>query len=278
MLKHTFCHIHGIGIKTEKRLWDADILSWNKWQEPKGISISRQSRLEIPEIFNTSLEALEQNNPKFFCNRLTSSDQWRIFPDFRDTTAFIDIETTGLSEHADITTIALYDGSTVSTYVNGRNLDQFIEDIWKYKVLVSYNGKSFDVPFIEKFFKIKIPHAHIDLRFVLSKLGIKGGLKGCEKQMGINRGALDGVDGAFAVYLWRQFEQYNDEKALDTLLAYNVEDTVNLERLLIEACNRNLETTPFAETHYLAFPEQPALIHQPDHDCVERIKHQHYYY
>ena len=231
---------------------------------------------KFPAIFEASLEALEKYDPAFFCDRLTGGDQWRIFSDFRKSTAFIDIETTGLSEQAEITTIALYDGSDVYTYINGRNLEEFAEDIYKYKVLVSYNGKSFDVPFIEKYFRIKLPQAHIDLRFVLAKLGIKGGLKGCEKMIGINRGALDGVDGSFAVHLWRNFIQYNDEKALETLLAYNVEDTVNLERLMVEACNRNLRATPFAQQLSLPFPKQPLLVHQPDLDCVDRLKRQFY--
>lgn len=252
-------------------------MSWNDWREPQGILISRKSQLEIPGIFEASLEALEQHNPNFFCDRLTSGDQWRIFTHFRENIAYIDIETTGLSEQAEITTIALYDGRKVFTYVNGHNLEQFADDIWKYKVLVSYNGKSFDIPFIEKYFRIKLPQAHIDLRFVLAKLGIKGGLKGCEKTLGINRGALDGVDGAFAVHLWRNYIHYNDESALTTLLAYNVEDTVNLERLLVEAFNRNLSDTPFSEPLSLPFPKLPVLTHQPDLECVARIKRQFYY-
>ncbi|MFW6163456.1 MAG: exonuclease, partial [Planctomycetota bacterium] len=28
MLEHTFCHLRGIGPKTERRLWDAGLHSW----------------------------------------------------------------------------------------------------------------------------------------------------------------------------------------------------------------------------------------------------------
>jgi hypothetical protein len=233
--------------------------------------------MEIPAIFEHSAEALDRNDAHFFCERLASCDQWRIFSHFRESTAYIDIETTGLGEDAEITTIALYDGKEVFHYVNGRNLTDFIEDIGRFSVLVSYNGKGFDVPFIENFFNIRLNQAHIDLRFVLARLGFRGGLKGCEKQLGIDRGALDGVDGSFAVSLWHQYDRYNDEKALETLLAYNIEDTVNLERLLVEAWNRNLGRTPFAEDLLLPFPEAPRLIFQPDLDCVARIRRQFYY-
>jgi len=275
MLQHTFCHIQGIGEKTEQRLWRAGITQWNKWRDPVGVPLSKRSKMEIPEIFEHSINALEKKDPAFFSNRLGSGDSWRLFSDFRSTTAYLDIETTGLGEDAEITTIAMYDGTTVYSYVNGRNLEDFLNDVQRYTVLVSYNGKSFDIPFIEKHFKTRLPQAQIDLRFVLAKLGIKGGLKGCEKQLGINRGALDGVDGSFAVVLWRLFERENDETALTTLLAYNIEDTVNLERLLVEAWNRNILKTPFPN-YLLPCPEPPRLELHPDYDCVQRIKKQFY--
>jgi uncharacterized protein YprB with RNaseH-like and TPR domain len=272
MLPHTFCHINGIGTKTERRLWQAGILQWRDWQDSGEINLPRRCQLEIPAIFEASANALEEDNPVFFCDRLPGNEQWRIFPHFRRQTAYIDIETTGLGLDAEITTIALYDGCQVFHYVNGRNLEDFVDDIERYKVLVSYNGKGFDVPCIESYFKIKIEHAHIDLRFVLARLGYKGGLKGCEKMMGIHRGALDGVDGYFAVLLWHQYQRYNDERALETLLAYNIEDTVNLERLLVSAYNINVDSTPFAEELRLPFPVQPPLPFQPDQSCVEKIR------
>ena len=271
MLQHTFCHINGIGVKTEQRLWQAGINEWQDWQDSAAVPISARSRMEIPDIFEKSLDALKHDNPYFFADRLTSSEQWRLFSQFRSSTAYIDIETTGLADSADITTIALYNGNEVHTYVNGINLDAFLDDVQRYKILISYNGKSFDIPFIEHFFRASLPHAQIDLRYVLAKLGIKGGLKGCERHLGINRGELDGVDGSFAVALWHLYERENDDKALETLLAYNIEDTVNLERLMVEAWNRNILQTPFTEL-LLPFPEPPPLQHQPDPECVQRLK------
>ena len=66
--------------------------------------------------------------------------------------AYLDIETT---------TIALYNGESIYHYVNNHNLDDFLDDINKYKVIVTYNGKSFDVPFIDNYFGIELNHAHI---------------------------------------------------------------------------------------------------------------------
>ena len=115
--------------------------------------------------------------------------------------------------------------------------------------------------------------AQIDLRYVLAQLGCRGGLKGCEKQMGINRGVLDGIDGSFAVTLWREYERCNNEAALETLLAYNIEDTVNLERLMVEAYNRNVSRTPFVPELLLPFPESPQIVHQADPEILSRMLH-----
>lgn len=42
----------------------------------------------------------------------------------------------------------------IKTYVQGQNLDEFAGDIRSYQVIITYNGKSFDIPFIESFFDI----------------------------------------------------------------------------------------------------------------------------
>lgn len=274
MLHNTFCHIPGIGPTTEKRLWSAGITSWDSWQDPPPVRLPNSSRREICNLLAQSTVALA-DDPAFFTSRLPSHEQWRIFPQYRETTAYIDIETTGLGDEADLTTIALYDGDRIRYYVNGQNLEQFLDDIDEYRVLVSYNGKSFDIPFLERYFRITLNHAQIDLRYVLARLGFKGGLKGCEKMLGIDRGGLEGVDGYFAVLLWNEYEKYNDPKALETLLAYNIEDTVNLERLMVEAYNRNIALTPFKKDLSLPWPQLPVSPFQADIACVERIRRRH---
>ncbi|MBW1642466.1 MAG: ribonuclease H-like domain-containing protein, partial [Deltaproteobacteria bacterium] len=93
------------------------------------------------------------------------------------------------------------------------------------------------IPFIENQFGLKLDHSHIDLRYVLVGLGFSGGLKGCERQLGINRGDLSGVDWYFAVLLWNDYIRNNNKRALETLLAYNIEDVVNLEKLMVISYN-----------------------------------------
>ncbi len=271
MLTNTFCHIQGIGLATEKKLWQAGVHHWDQYRHPAPVPLVNSNTLTIEKTLQQSSKSLA-DNPSFFTQRLPASEHWRIFPHFRSKTAYLDIETTGLGIDSEITTIALYDGKDVSYYINGRNLEDFAHDIYNYQVLVSYNGKTFDIPTIERYFKIKLDKAQIDLRYVLARLGFKGGLKGCEKQLGLNRGVLDGVDGYFAVLLWRQYERYNDEKALESLLAYNIEDTVNLERLLVEAYNRNTATTPFGDELFIDIPQPADIPFQADLDYIQKFK------
>ena len=275
MLQHTFCHIQGIGPKTERKLWESGVTTWDQLRKPLPFKLSAPTVANAQETLEHSSRALH-SDPAFFTKLLSSSAPWRIFPHFRHCTAYLDIETTGLNSFDEITTIALYDGNKIYTYVNGINLDDFVDDIEKYQVIVSYNGKSFDIPFLENFFKIKLKHAQIDLRYILAKLGFKGGLKGCEKQLGISRGNLDGVNGFFAVLLWHKYQSTNDQRALETLLAYNIEDTVNLERLAIEAYNRNIMATPFAGELTLPLPSLPPIPYQTDYDCVKAIQRSHF--
>lgn len=278
MLLHTFSHIPGIGPKTEQKLWAAGVTSWRQWKEPIPIRISANTAIEAANILAGSRRALEDDDPTFFTDRLKGHEAWRIFNDFRHRTAYLDIETTGLEDFSEVTTIALYDGCQVKTYVNGQNLDDFVDDIERYKVIISYNGKSFDVPFLERYFRTKLRHAQIDLRYVLARLGFKGGLKGCEKQLGISRGDLDGVDGYFAVLLWDQYHKTGNERFLNTLLAYNIEDTINLERLAVEAYNRNVMSTPFASTLILDDPPPVHNPYSPDIEVVSVLKDGYGYY
>ena len=236
MLQNTFIHIQSIGVVTEQRLWESGLRDWNAFYGDISIPLFGKRKYLLKSGIEESRQHLHQNNPGYFSKLLPSNQSWRFFPEFRNSTVYLDIETTGLDRHYhSITTIALYDGHESKTYVHGQNLEDLIDEIYKYKVIVTYNGKSFDIPFIESFFNIRLNHAQIDLRYVLYSLGYRGGLKGVERQLGTDRGDLLDVDGFFAVLLWDEFLKTGDQKALDTLLAYNVQDSITLENLMVTA-------------------------------------------
>jgi uncharacterized protein YprB with RNaseH-like and TPR domain len=278
MLQNTFLHIPGIGIKTERRLWEIGIFSWDHCAKIGGSGFSLRKMEAMAECLRDSKNQMAFLNPNYFAELMPMSYHWRFFPEFRDVTVYLDIETTGLSRYDEtITTIALYDGKSIFYYVKDRNLDDFPEDIKPYKVIVTYNGKSFDVPFIERTFGIKLKQTHIDLRYILAGLGYKGGLKSCENQLGFYRGDLTDIDGYFAVLLWYDYLNNGNEKALETLLAYNIQDVLTLENLMVIAYNLKIKDTPFYR-NFLPEPELPNSPFRADLETVKRIRSRQIYF
>lgn len=273
MLKNTFIHVPGVGSKTEQRIWSGGILSWDDLLTRGSARIPPKKEDILTRCIEESLEHLSRKNPYYFGNLLPPNQFWRFFPDFRESTAYLDIETTGLDSWSNqITTIVLYDGKSVLIYVQGQNLDDFKKDVKRFKILVTYNGRCFDVPFIESYFDIKLHHVHIDSRYLLRSLGYTGGLKGCEKRAGIDREELDGLDGYSAVLLWNDYQRGKNPKSLETLLAYNVQDVVNLEFLMVLSYNLKLKETPFVQSNQLALPSCPEIPFKADLETIARIR------
>ena len=272
MLHHTFQHLPGIGPKREQRLWEQGILDWEIVRQlPSELVGHTPIRIEDIE---ESVERVRIGDPAWFASRLRSSESWRLYPTFTRSIAYIDIETNGRSHTAggEITTICLWDGEDLKTYVQGENLREFRDEIFDYSLLVTYNGSSFDLPFISEWFGIELPHAHIDLRHILASVGLKGGLKSCEQQVGIERGDLAGVDGMYAVYLWNMYLASSEKRVLDTLIAYNALDVLSLERLLAIAYNMKVADTPFAEMLGVGVPPERELpCAPPSREVIEEI-------
>ncbi|WP_455392663.1 ribonuclease H-like domain-containing protein [[Eubacterium] cellulosolvens] len=277
MLRYTFLHLPHIGPITEQKLWANDILTWEDLLNKKNEFTENFQHLK--SYMMLSQHQLRKKDAQFFLNRLGTEHHWRIFPEFRSAAAYLDIETTGLGGPRDyITTISMYDGNDIYYYIHDENMDDFLTDIQKYKVLITYNGKCFDVPFIENEFGISIHHAQLDLRYILRSVGLTGGLKSCEHQLGLTRGDLEGVDGYFAVLLWRDYMAGN-RKALETLMAYNIADTVNLEKLMVIAYNKKLAALPLPKNILLdleqAEPRQKTrapIPFKPDSKTIQKIK------
>jgi uncharacterized protein YprB with RNaseH-like and TPR domain/predicted nuclease with RNAse H fold len=245
MLRSTFLHIPGVGPVTEKMIWSRRIYSWDDFIEKRrkvGISDNVANRIE--KWLRRSERALEKKDALFFSTRLPQRDLWRLYPEFKNRTAFLDIETTGLSfYYDDITLIGLYNGKDVKTFVQGQNLGDFESEIKKYSIIVTYNGTLFDLRFIrEKLGQQLVPPVHIDLRFLLKRLGYTGGLKSVEKQMNICREEeVADLSGFDATVLWNRYVR-GDDYALESLVKYNLADIVNLKTMLELAYQQLHET------------------------------------
>lgn len=240
MLRHTFIHLPGVGAKTERSLWDRGFLDWRDvagGKRPRSWGVARwdQMKLEI----ESSEKALSARDAKHFESRMPSSETWRFYEAFADRAAFLDIETTGLGGlEARITVVGVYDGREVRQFVEGIDIDGFEEFIEPFTLLVTYNGRCFDVPVLRnRFRRAHLERkGHIDLRYVFAAHGFTGGLKGIEKRFGISRpDEVAGMDGYAAVICWLRYCNGCAEY-LDILKRYNAEDTRNLKPLAEIAC------------------------------------------
>jgi len=232
LLERTFIHIQGIGQKTEQKLWKRGILTWQHFLQAKEVVFSPARDRFVRQELDASIR--HRKDVRFFSDRLSAGEMWRFFNVFKEKAVYLDIETSGGYQGVDdITVIGLFDGNDVQTFINGINLDEFEIAVDQYELVVTFNGTCFDLPFIRRWFpNISLPPAHIDLRFLLKKLGYTGGLKKIEKDFGLVRGAeIEGMDGYEAVMLWKAY-QWGDRTALDTLIEYNTADVVNLKPLM----------------------------------------------
>lgn len=233
MLENTFIHIQGIGAETEKSLWRKGIHKWEDFLQSTDTLISPRRDPLVRAQVEDSIE--HRNDINFFYERLPVSELWRLFNRFGERAVYLDIETGGAfySGTDEITVIGLYDGRQIHTFVNGRNLEDFEAAISLYDLVITFNGSCFDLPFIRRYFPgISLPRVHIDLRFFLKKLGVRGGLKAIEKEFGLLRNSeIDGMDGLDAIRLWNEY-QWGDNKALELLIQYNSADIKNLKPLM----------------------------------------------
>jgi uncharacterized protein len=235
MLNNTYIHIPGVGKSLEKKIWAQGIRTWEEFLEMEDkISIPSARKARISEEIRKSSTHLAAKDCYFFSQCLPSAEHWRAYPLFSDSVAFFDIETTGLSQRRDkITVVGIYNGREVKSYIKDINLDDIVGEFSKYRLLVSFNGARFDLPFIKSEFpEMEFKQLHVDLMYPLRRIGYNGGLKHIEKLLGISRsGDTEGLTGFDAVRLWKQYER-GDQEALDKLIEYNKEDVMNLKTII----------------------------------------------
>src|SRR5205085_11428981 len=114
-----------------------------------------------------------------------------------------------------ITTIGLFDGKTYTCLLAGDNLENFRDVISHYSMIVTFFGTGFDLPVLQKRFRINFDQIHLDLSPMMKRIGLRGGLKKIEKELGIQRSPeTDGLNGYDAILLWREYRLRGDERAL----------------------------------------------------------------
>ncbi len=233
MLRESFVLLPRIGRVTERCLWRQGITDWNSYiaaPRVKGVSSETKERHDL--LLSTARQKLIDGDSSFFGPLLHSTEHWRLYPEFKDEALFLDIET---GERGEVTVVGLATPyGECHTLLRGSNLTR--QNIQKLlapaKLLVTFNGRSFDVPVIEKYFGMRIDTPHVDLMHACRRIGLTGGLKHIERELGIRRpDELAVVNGAQAPELWRCWRATGDEHFLKLLMSYNEEDCVNLKRI-----------------------------------------------
>ena len=233
MLEKTFVHVDGIGYQTERRLWDRGADCWRTFlADPTAFRLPKARLAPTLDVVSRSVPALERGDYRFFADRLPQREHWRAFPKFADRTVYLDIETDGGTDFDSVTVIGLYDGATLRQFVRGENLLEFESAMENVALIVTFYGGGFDIPVLRNAFpRVRFDQLHLDLCPTLRRLGLRGGLKSIERQVGLSRSEeTNGLSGWDAVRLWKEW-RWGRESSLKTLLTYNAEDVVNMKPL-----------------------------------------------
>jgi len=236
-IENSFIPVRGVGETTERRLWERGTTHWDDFD---GSEVGPTTADRIAAFIEEARDRLADDDAPYFAERFPDPERWRLYENFRDDALCFDIETTGLDHERDVvTTVSFYRDGETTTLVRGDDLSAAAlrERFADARLLCSFNGARFDVPFLETSFDLAIDAPHLDLMYPCRRLGLTGGLKAAERDLGIERDRPD-ISGRDAVRLWREHERGADG-ALDTLISYNREDARNLQTLA-DAVTRRL--------------------------------------
>lgn len=248
MLTSTFCHLKGVGEKTERGLWSSGVVSWEDFESRHRPQLSLFNAHDEGSDLSSladSRKALLAEDADFFARRLPKHEHYRIALSFPAKTLFLDIETTGLSQYYDVITVVGWSiDDEYNVFIQGDDPACLLKALSDAKAIVTFNGSLFDLPFLRsEFASLPIPAAHVDLRFLARRVGFPGGQKHVEASMGWQRlGALADLRGEAAPLLWHKYRR-GDVEALKLLLAYNFADIQGMKHIFDVAVDRLREAT-----------------------------------
>jgi uncharacterized protein len=235
VIRRSFIILPRIGKTTELKMWRSGVASWDDFLARDHLpGLSDERKLGMDTCITEADKYLHAGHSDYFTSLLPTVEQWRLFNRFGSDAAYLDIETDGLGSTAHVTVVSVHHRGDTKTFVRGVDLtkEALASAFDGVKMLVTYNGSSFDLPMLHKEFPFVVPRVpHYDLRHAAARVGMPGGLKRLEVEFGIKRPQeVAYVTGEDAVYLWKLWLK-GRENALKLLVKYNQEDTVNLETL-----------------------------------------------
>ena len=242
LLRCSFQHLPGISASEEARLWAEGIADWKDLvgNTPVQLDLYHRRRSALQSAVEASEQALANRDVAYFAHGLPKREHYRIAASFPECCAFLDIESTGLSTYYDqVTLVGWSVGSTYTVLVDPGGIDRLESDLQKYPIVVTFNGSLFDLPFLTKRFETDWSgRYHVDLRYLAKRVGLTGGQKKIEGEIGLVReGSLKEIAGAEAVALWFDYKA-GDVGALRDLVRYNHADVEGMKSVFEEVIRR----------------------------------------
>ena len=249
-LRCSFQHLPGISASGEERLWAKGVLDWAELiqRTPEQLDLYRKHGSTLQSAVEASEKALANRDIAFFAHRLPKREYYRVAASFPEHCVFLDIESTGLSTYYDkVTLVGWSVGYKYKVLIDPCDVKSLENDLYDNQLIVTFNGSLFDLPFLAKSFGADWTDLfHIDLRYLAKRVGLTGGQKKIEAEIGLAREAsLQGIAGAEAVSLWFDYKE-GDLNALRELIRYNHADIEGMKFLFEEVIHR---LAPQVDTH-----------------------------
>src|SRR2546426_5887069 len=245
LLEASYLHLRGISERRERELWRCRILTWEalRRQIATGSSLLRGWPAErLTKALEEGRTALAERDVAFFASRFPRREHHRLALSFPCETIFLDIETTGLSFYYDyITLVGWSIANLYGLHLRGESTDRLREALSRAKVIVTFNGSRFDLPFLrQEFPDLPLPAAHVDLCFLARRVDLGGPQKEIERRLRWQRGGdIAGLDGRAAPLLWHEYRR-GDLEALRRLIQYNHADIEGMKHILDVVARRLL--------------------------------------
>lgn len=191
-------------------------------------------------------------------------------------TGVLDIETTGLNPSKNKFILGglysfpdkkMHQFFAENRAEEGLALDAFYREISKLDMVITYNGKHFDMPFIEKRMEKfsegsnPLPY-NLDLYLVLNghspikKFVPNLKQKTVENYMGLWETRTDEISGGESVELYNKYEKTGDSQLESKILLHNSDDVIQLTRLLKVVGKSDFHRAMF----HLGFPVGPLTV------------------
>ncbi|WP_206460826.1 ribonuclease H-like domain-containing protein [Anaerovorax sp. IOR16] len=198
---------------------------------------------------------------------------------------FFDIETTGLSpkqdsfilggllsQNNDSMPFKITQYFAETPFEEANQLEQYLADLSKQDIWISYNGDSFDLSFLAKRMKqlglseILPFHYSFDLYRILRQFSSIGELlpnlkqKTVESFLGIENNRTDQISGKESTLLYERYQKEPLEEIKHTILLHNQDDVIQLSALLKILDKLNLHQIMFQRGFLCTHKERKVKI------------------